>query len=207
MYDFRQLDAAENEARLTMLRDIEDAVLNQLPMARIQLFGSFPVGLSTFLSDVDVSITNVLSAEQRQHDEEMETIEEDNSGSMLEGEDSGTEGTEVDVGGAGTETEYSGEEVSWCVDATPSVAGGIDAQQHDAPRSSLTVPIVLSNNSLEVSDGAYRSGAANSAYASTARVARGAEENGDDRIMKVVYLEEIFAALQVMHGCILMGLF
>ena len=57
-----QLDAKEEEARISMLLDIQDAVRSKFPNASISQFGSHPVGLSIFLSDVDISVDNATSA-------------------------------------------------------------------------------------------------------------------------------------------------
>ena len=42
-----------------MLLDIADTVKSKFPGASISQFGSHPVGLSIFLSDVDVSVDNI----------------------------------------------------------------------------------------------------------------------------------------------------
>lgn len=57
-----QLDEGELEARRTVYRDIEDAVLSKWPSAELRLFGSFPVGLSTYNGDLDISIMLIKSA-------------------------------------------------------------------------------------------------------------------------------------------------
>jgi hypothetical protein len=44
-----------------MLLDIQDAVQSKFPSASISQFGSYPVGLSIFTSDIDISVDNVLS--------------------------------------------------------------------------------------------------------------------------------------------------
>lgn len=56
-----QLDAEEVDARCQVLKDLEDAMQAKWgggagPAVSIQPFGSFPAGLSTFLSDIDISI-------------------------------------------------------------------------------------------------------------------------------------------------------
>jgi hypothetical protein len=188
----RQLDATENEARLTMLRDIGDAVLSKFPVARVDLFGSFPVGLSTFLSDVDVSITNVLSAEQREQDNGIDTMEEDDKESVRgRGEDGDTK---VDVG-EDTDAGSSGEQISWFVDAAPSAVNtGLLAAEELAGN--------LPHGSSEVSSSGV---ALMSAPRCVPVVLVGEKEkekeNSDDRIMKVIYLEEILNALQVSRVC------
>eukprot|EP01032_Pedospumella_encystans_P007562 gene7561-9059_t len=54
-----QLDEKEEEARVSMLLDIQDAVQSKFPMASISQFGSHPVGLSIFLSDLDISVDQI----------------------------------------------------------------------------------------------------------------------------------------------------
>ena len=53
---FLQIDDHELDARKSLIRDIETVLDDEMPDSTIVLFGSFPVGLSTFLSDLDVSI-------------------------------------------------------------------------------------------------------------------------------------------------------
>lgn len=43
-----------------MLRIIEDAVRKEFPLASVKEYGSHPAGLSTFLSDIDLSVNNIL---------------------------------------------------------------------------------------------------------------------------------------------------
>lgn len=54
-----QLDEKEEEARVSMLLDIHDAVQSKFPSASISQFGSHPVGLSIFLSDLDISVDQI----------------------------------------------------------------------------------------------------------------------------------------------------
>jgi hypothetical protein len=42
-----------------MVLDIKDAVMCKFPAAVLREFGSYPVGLSIFLSDIDVSIDHI----------------------------------------------------------------------------------------------------------------------------------------------------
>jgi hypothetical protein len=56
-----QLDEQERGARQSMLLDIQDAVQSKFPSATISQFGSYPVGLSIFMSDIDISVDNVLA--------------------------------------------------------------------------------------------------------------------------------------------------
>ena len=51
-----QLDASEENLRAGMLTDVREAILSKWPQAKIHQFGSHPVGLSVFLSDLDVSV-------------------------------------------------------------------------------------------------------------------------------------------------------
>ena len=53
------MDEQEEEARNILLRDVEFTTQSVFPNAYIEAFGSFPVGLSTFLSDLDVTILGV----------------------------------------------------------------------------------------------------------------------------------------------------
>lgn len=46
-------------ARRSALIDLRDSLQAFLPSARLNQYGSFPAGLSTFMSDVDVSVDNV----------------------------------------------------------------------------------------------------------------------------------------------------
>lgn len=52
------MDESESESRTSLILDVQDAVMSKFPTARIRLFGSYPVGLSTFLSDIDISVDN-----------------------------------------------------------------------------------------------------------------------------------------------------
>jgi len=49
----------ETQMRETVLKDITDAVLSKWPKASVNIFGSFPNGLSIYSSDVDISIQNL----------------------------------------------------------------------------------------------------------------------------------------------------
>lgn len=53
-----QLDAQEVDARCQVLKDLEDAINAKWAHLAVVIrpFGSFPAGLSTFLSDIDISI-------------------------------------------------------------------------------------------------------------------------------------------------------
>lgn len=57
--NYVQLDSQERAARQSMLLDIQDAVQSKFPVASISLFGSYPVGLSIFTSDIDISVDNI----------------------------------------------------------------------------------------------------------------------------------------------------
>ena len=52
----RQLDQTEIHARQNLLFDLKDVITSKWGGAIMQPFGSYPVGLSIFLSDIDVSI-------------------------------------------------------------------------------------------------------------------------------------------------------
>jgi predicted nucleotidyltransferase len=56
--NYVQLDDMEISARRSMLLDIEDAVRSKYPNAYVRQFGSYPVGLSIFTSDIDISVDN-----------------------------------------------------------------------------------------------------------------------------------------------------
>ena len=60
---YLQLDEEEVEARCRVLKDLEDAIHSKWSNSHVTLqpFGSFPAGLSTFLSDIDVSIISARS--------------------------------------------------------------------------------------------------------------------------------------------------
>jgi hypothetical protein len=57
--DYVGLNCTEVNARVQMLRDIECVAKALWPDSMTHSFGSFPLGLSVFLSDVDMSILNV----------------------------------------------------------------------------------------------------------------------------------------------------
>eukprot|EP01041_Mallomonas_annulata_P010695 gene10695-22330_t len=57
--DYVTLGEAERVVRERVLLDISDAVLSKWPSAIVHIFGSFPAGLSTFLSDLDISVLGV----------------------------------------------------------------------------------------------------------------------------------------------------
>jgi len=62
MNDFAEyvcLTDRETQMRETVLKDITDAVLSKWPKASVNIFGSFPNGLSIYSSDVDISIQNL----------------------------------------------------------------------------------------------------------------------------------------------------
>lgn len=50
------MDADEGGAREQIIIDLTEAIQAKWPQAIVNIFGSFPTGLSTFLSDIDVSI-------------------------------------------------------------------------------------------------------------------------------------------------------
>lgn len=50
------MDQSEQAARRYMLIDITEAIRRVFPSAQVRPFGSYPVSLSTFLSDVDVTV-------------------------------------------------------------------------------------------------------------------------------------------------------
>ncbi len=54
---FLKLTHDEITAREVTQSDIEEAVVSKWPQAKLRIFGSFPVGLSTFIGDLDFSIT------------------------------------------------------------------------------------------------------------------------------------------------------
>lgn len=56
-----RLDQQEVSARLSMLLDMEDVVRSKFPHACISQFGSYPVGLSVYSSDIDISVDNALA--------------------------------------------------------------------------------------------------------------------------------------------------
>ena len=48
-----------------MMLDIQDAIRSKFPVATLSQFGSYPAGLSIFLSDIDVSVDDVFSPAPR----------------------------------------------------------------------------------------------------------------------------------------------
>jgi hypothetical protein len=54
--DYVSLDAQEEASRKNLLYDVQDVVTSKWGHSAVQPFGSYPVGLSIFLSDIDVSI-------------------------------------------------------------------------------------------------------------------------------------------------------
>jgi len=58
-----------------MLTDVREAILSKWPQASIHQFGSHPVGLSVFLSDLDVSVLGMgVNENENQHTVESEVV-------------------------------------------------------------------------------------------------------------------------------------
>lgn len=51
-----QLDNEEEQCRSRIIADLEDIVAELFPGAQVSLFGSYAGGLSTFMSDLDMTI-------------------------------------------------------------------------------------------------------------------------------------------------------
>jgi predicted nucleotidyltransferase len=130
---------SELEVRRHVIADLEGAVTADFPHCRVELFGSFCAGLSTFLSDLDVSVTSTVNgssghiadrwddrADLAEHEED-EEAEWDNStvDSAVEGGEDGIIGTGTAASSSETSSTVA-EVVAWSVHCDP------DAEQTEA---------------------------------------------------------------------------
>jgi predicted nucleotidyltransferase len=130
---------SELEVRRHVISDLEEAVTADFPHCRIELFGSFCAGLSTFLSDLDVSVTSTVNGSSAHiadrwddradlaEQEEEEEAEWDNStvDSAVEGGEDGIKGTGTAASSSETSS-TAAEVVAWSVHRDP------DAEQTEA---------------------------------------------------------------------------
>jgi predicted nucleotidyltransferase len=132
---------SELEVRRHVISDLEGAVTADFPHCRVELFGSFCAGLSTFLSDLDVSVTSTVNGSSahiadrwdaradlaEQEEEEEEEAEWDNStvDSAVEGGEDGIKGTGTAASSSETSSTVA-EVVAWSVHRDP------DAEQTEA---------------------------------------------------------------------------
>jgi predicted nucleotidyltransferase len=130
---------SELEVRRHVISDLEEAVTAAFPHCRIELFGSFCAGLSTFLSDLDVSVTSTVNGSSAHiadrwddrtdlaEQEEEEEAEWDNStvDSAVEGGEDGIKGTGTAASSSETSSTVA-EVVAWSVHRDP------DAEQTEA---------------------------------------------------------------------------
>jgi predicted nucleotidyltransferase len=130
---------SELEVRRHVISDLEGAVTADFPHCRVELFGSFCAGLSTFLSDLDVSVTSTVNGSSAHiadrwdaradlaEQEEEEEAQWDNStvDSAVEGCEDGIKGTGTAASSSETSSTVA-EVVAWSVHRDP------DAKQTEA---------------------------------------------------------------------------
>eukprot|EP01038_Epipyxis_sp_PR26KG_P008473 gene8473-11455_t len=124
----------EKDARESLLLDIQETIKSKLPDCVIQLFGSYSVGLSTFLSDIDISILEVgVSDDENNNNDNNNNNNKRNSDKMVRTEsqlsrikpqNSNTSIQSTDV------NEDMPIEIQWTIDTSTSV-DFVVSQQHE----------------------------------------------------------------------------
>ena len=144
-----QLDEGERRAREQLILDVTEAIQAKWPGCIVNVFGSYPAGLSTFLSDIDISLLGMGIEDPNSAELEVlmcsapeGEVEESNTDNLteksLEEEDDGTP-WEIDFGrGAdGMNTE----EVSWAIDRMASTTVVSDSETSEAGLDSAAVSL------------------------------------------------------------------
>ena len=156
------LDASETAARKQLIDDVTEAITSKWPQSIVNVFGSFPVGLSTFLSDIDVSILgmgvddpngvelesmmaappSLLSDDHSPKKRKSEDGDEDDSDDKAKESEAGDNIVSWEVVRSGTvvtSSSSSAEEemVSWEIDRVGLATVAVDNSENNAVETSL----------------------------------------------------------------------